>query len=288
MPFFSRIAGLGGGSSTGFKSPRRIFPVRFYIEVFAGQGAKWNEADNPGMPLSSPLRNGGRGGYTKLEMIVPTANTLELSTPTTVFSGGAASGGGGGAPGPNIISGTTAGAPSNGFSIGGSWMCIVGGGAGASGTYNVNPFYSPAIFSVQASPGGGGSGGHTGSGTGSAGGNGASIRNPAGPWPFGTGYRINNIGGGGGGAPGGAAYSPVWPDGNWGSSGGGAGVIRIRNETPGTSGYLPSNPSIYMSLVTSSNGTSPSAQIIITNYNTGGTRTYTSSSTVPVADINEF
>lgn len=268
-PLLSRVGFSRGYGSR--KKGRGIVPVRFYIEIFAGKGGDNTTSPTPLSP-SSPQRLGGYGGYTKLEMIVPTAYNLELFSPQTVWSGGSGS----------LNSGS--GAPSNGFSIDNQWMAIVGGGGGAGNYFTNYPQNSPPIQPFASYPGGAGSGGSGGSGTGSVGTNGSFYDNIiVAEWGY---YARYSSGGGGGGAPGGP--SPTATNGNSGAGGGGGGVIRIRNETPGTSGYLPSNPEIYMNLVTSSNGTSTSARIIVTNFDTNGTRTYTSATTVPMNDVGEF
>ena len=268
MPFLLGKSAFGFGGSS---SSADIGPVRFYVEVYAAKGGDNTTYPTPISP-SDPSRLGGRGGYTKLEMIVPSTYSLQLFSPQTVWSGGGGSLNSGG------------GGPSNGFSIDGNWMCIVGGGGGAGNYFNNYPANSPPIQPFQSYPGGSGNGGASGSGTGSAGTNGSFYDNIiVAQWGY---YQRFSSGGGGGGAPGGS--SPTARNGSSGAGGGGGGVIRIRNETPGTSGSLPSNPEIYMNLVASSNGTSSSAKIVITNYDTGAIRTYTSSATVPVADINNF
>ena len=244
-----------------------ITPVRFYIEIFGAKGSNFGINLNGSPPAEDPARQGGGGGYTKLDMTVPTAYSLDINSPLTVFSGGA-----------NFYRG----GPSGGFSINNQWMAIAGGGGGAGGGYILNLGANPALEFASAGPAGGaGAGGYGGSGSGSAGGNGSPSRTNFSPTPDYY-YYQRDSGGGGGGSPGGAGGS-----GQGGGAGGGAN-IRIFNDQGITDGYLTSNPDIKMTYVTGSNGVnSGGAYAIITNYNTN--RTYTvSGGSVPLKFISEL
>ena len=244
-----------------------ITPVRFYIEIFGAKGSNFGINLNGSPPAEDPSRQGGRGGYTKLDMTVPTAYSLDINSPLTVFSSGA-----------NFYRG----GPSGGFSINNQWMAIAGGGGGAGGGYILNLGANPALEFASAGPAGGaGAGGYGGSGSGSAGGNGSPSRTNFSPTPDYY-YYQRDSGGGGGGSPGGAGGS-----GQGGGAGGGAN-IRIFNDQGITDGYLTSNPDIKMTYVTGSNGVnSGGAYAIITNYNTN--RTYTvSGGSVPLKFISEL
>lgn len=266
MPLSSGLARAIKNARRG----RRIFPVRFYIEIYAGKGGDYmlgGPSSPPSLPPSSPARLGGLGGYTKLDMTAPTNYTLDLFSPETVWSGG---------------SGYAAGSPSNGFSINEQWMAIVGGGGGAGGQFTYIASNNPAFVSMSANPGGSGAGGFGGSGTGSAGAVGPGVNQIVTPSP----YWFNDwySGPGGGGAPGGG----VAPAPNAAGGGGGNGNIRIRHDQGIQDGFLTVFPDVKMTYVTHSNGVSPSARIIITNYETGRSRTYTSRQFVTAEEISNY
>lgn len=240
--------------------------VFFTVEIYAGKGQNFGINYNGSPPANDPARQGGGGGYTKLEMKVPTAYVLDVNTPNVYWSSGS---------GPGYQ-----GAPSAGISIDGKWMCIVGGGGGAGGSYRVDSTFSPSLIegTINGAPGGAGSGGYSGNTTGSVGGN-------ASPSP--TLYSTNpyfedlrEAGNGGGGAPGGAGGSGAQ------GGGGGGGSIRIYYETSTTEGYLPPsvNNTVYMKYITHSNGTSTSNRVVITNPTSGNTLEKTSGS-VPMFQI---
>ena len=247
-PLLARLglgrSGFGFGSSKGEK----IIPVRFYIQIFGAKGLNFGINLNGSPPQSDPARQGGGGGSTTLDMIVPTAYSLDINSPLTAFSGGANG---------------YLGGSSGGFSINNQWMAIAGGGGGAGGSYNIDGAQNPALQYVSTGPAGGsGSGGYGGSGSGSTGGNGS----PGSTYFGGSSYQYRESGGGGGGAPGGAGGS--------GQSGGGGANIRIYNDQGITDGYLTFNSDIKMKYVTSSNGVNTAgAYAIITNYITNNTYT---------------
>jgi hypothetical protein len=266
MPLTSGLARAIKNARRG----RRIFPVRFYIEVYASKGGDYaigGPSSPPSMPPSSPQRLGGSGGYTKLDMTVPTNYTLDLFSPQTVWSGGP---------------GYATGAPSTGFSINEQWMAIVGGGGGAGGSYTYIASNNPAFVSLNANPGGAGQGGFGGSGTGSVGatGNGYNQIVTTNPYWFNDWYS----GPGGGGAPGGGSS----PAPNAAGGGGGGGNIRIRQDQGIQSGFLTVFPDIRMAYVTHSNGVSTSARIVITNFETGRSRAYTSRQYVSAEEISNY
>jgi len=63
MPLTSGLARAIKNACRG----RRIFPVRFYIEVYASKGGDYvlgGPSSPPSMPPSSPQRLGGSGGET--------------------------------------------------------------------------------------------------------------------------------------------------------------------------------------------------------------------------------
>ena len=264
-PFFTGFARGIGGSAFG-NIAKRIIPVRFYIEIFGAKGSNFMLNLDGSPPESDPGRRGGGGGYTKLDMTVPTAYSLDINSPLTYFGGG-----GNG----------YAGGPSGGFSINGQWMAIAGGGGGASGSY---VFSAPqgGLLTVSAGPAGGsGQGGYSGSGTGSVGGNGSPTNTSFGAPDM---FAQRDSGGGGGGAPGGG--------GGGGQQGGfgGAANIRIEHDQGITDGYLTVNPDIKMKFVSSSDGTNTSpgsAYAIITNYNTNNTYPVSGGS-VPLKFISEL
>lgn len=235
-----------------------IFAVRFYIELFGGKGGNFGINNNGNPPASDPGRQGGNGGYTKLDMTVPTAYVIT----TTSYSGGT-----------NYISGGNG----TGFSIDGQWMGIVGGGGGASGNYVIDNAYSPSLIFVGTGPAGGaGQGGYSGTGTGSAGGNSTPNFQVLQQNPY---FATSKDGGsGGGGADGGAGG---------GESGGAGGTanIRIEHDQGILDGYLTINPDIKMTYVTHTNGTSTSQLVRITNYQTGRSADYSASTTIPIASI---
>ena len=266
-PFFTGITrGIGGGGF-GKMSAEKIIAVRFYIEIFGAKGNNFGINLNGSPPAEDPARQGGGGGYTKLDMIVPTAYSLSINSPLTAFSGGT-----------NVYSGGSSG----GFSINNQWMAIAGGGGGAGGSYIFNFNANPVLENVSTGPAGGaGAGGYGGSGSGSAGGNGSPSRTDFSPTPN-TYYLQRESGGGGGGAPGGAGGS-----GQSGGGGGGAN-IRIYNDQGITDGYLTSNPDIKMTFVSSNNGVNlGGAYAIITNYNTNNTYTIPGGS-VPLKFIEKL
>ena len=245
-------------SIKNFGRGRRIFPVRFYIELFGARGGTYAINNNGNPPSSDPGRQGGGGGYTKLDMTVPSSYIIT----TTSYAGGST----------YVIGGA-----GTGFSIGGEWMAIVGGGGGAAGNYTVNSEYNPSLLFVSAGPGGGGgAGGYDGSGTGGVGGNAS---------PQFTLYQSNPYfanqrdgGSGGGGATGGAGG---------GTSGGAGGTanIRIEHDQGILDGYLTVYPDIKMKYVSHSDGSSSSQIVRITNYATGNSADYPASTTVPVSSI---
>jgi hypothetical protein len=241
-----------------------ITPVRFYIEIFGAKGNSYG-INLDGQPAANdPSRQGGGGGYTKLDMTVPTAYSLDINSPLTAFSGGANG---------------TFGGPSGGFSINGQWMAIAGGGGGAAGSYIFNGSGGGLLFASAGPAGGAGAGGYAGSGTGSAGGNGSPSFTSFGAPDF---FADRTAGGGGGGAPGGAGGS------GQGGGGGGGANIRIFNDQGITDGYLTANPDIKMTYVTGSDGVNlGGAYVIITNYNTNRTHTVSGGS-VPLKFISEL
>jgi hypothetical protein len=255
-PFFTGFTRGLGGSGFG-NNADRIIPVRFFIEIFGAKGSNFGIQTPGGTPSpADPARQGGGGGYTKLDMTVPTAYSLDINSPITSF--------GGGGPAPGSRPGSRPGGPSGGFSINDQWMAIVGGGGGAAGFYDFNASSNPQLTVSSGPAGGSGAGGYGGSGFGSVGGN-ATPRftavSPTTPW-----YNEYVAGAGGGGSPGGAG------GGDGGSGGGGGANIRIFNDQGITTGYLTSNPDIKMTYITDSNGVnSEGAYAIITNYNTNNT-----------------
>jgi len=271
-PFFTGFTRSIGGGGFG-NNANRIIPVRFFIEIFGSKGFDFGIQSYSGTPpAADPARKGGGGGYTKLDMTVPTAYSLDINSPITSF------GGGGDAPGSRP--GSRPGGPSGGFSINNQWMAIVGGGGGAAGFYDFNGSSSPQLTVGGLINGGAGAGGYGGSGSGSVGGN-ATPRftavSPTTPW-----YNEYVAGAGGGGAPGGAG------GGDGGAGDGGGANIRIFNDQGITTGKLTVNPDITMTFITSSNGTNVtpgSAYAIITNYNTNNTHTIPGGS-VPVKFIS--
>lgn len=283
-PFFTGIAKSFG--SFGLTGKKRAFPVRFYIELFGGQGQDFgiNDNGNPAPADSNPSRRGGNGGYTKIDMTVPTAYILDINSPVSSYSGGGGSGspspGSGGLPGAQI------GGDSAGFSINGEWMAITGGGGGATGNYNFNFLFSPAFLFISPGPAGGVGGGAISAGPppGSAGSVGGFGYPSVTPNPNGQSGALS--GGGGGGAAGGTGGS-----GQNAGQGGGAN-IRIKYETNSLSGPLApiGFPDITMSYITGTDGGNPRGsgnRLVITNYNTNNNYTVSSGS-VPVEFINSL
>jgi hypothetical protein len=264
-PFFTGLTRGVGGGGFGKMSAEKIIAVRFYIQIFGAKGANFGINLNDSPPQSDPARQGGGGGSTTLDMIVPTAYSLDINSPLTAFSGGA-----------NFYQG----GPSGGFSINNQWMAIAGGGGAAAGSYILNLGASPVLENVSTGPAGGaGAGGYGGSGSGSAGGNGSPGRTNFSPTPDYY-YQQRESGGGGGGAPGGGGGS------GQGGGGGGGANIRIVNDQGITDGYLTVNPDIKMTYVTGSNGVNlGGAYAIITNYNTNNTYPVSGGS-VPVKFIS--
>jgi hypothetical protein len=291
MPLFSKKGGIWNSGVNFFKTnalwkqinilflkdegvwkeaDSAVSPVNLQFEVYGGKGQNWgiNNAGSP--PGSDPGRQGGNGGYTKVQMIIPTAYKI---TPY-VFGGG--------------VGGVNGGSAS-GFGIDGEWMVVAGGGAGAAGGYW---YWPPALggpgfvtLSVHPfNPNMHGSGGYNNSGsTGSRGANGTfnTIQD-------GTGTQNSTSGSGGGGAPGG--YAGPAPGGSGGASGspgsGGGGNIRIWKDQGVTSGTLNVNPEWSMTFVTSSNGTSPGGKVVITNLDTNGSVNL--SGDMPVEDLKSI
>lgn len=276
-PFFTGIAKNFG--SFGLTGRRKVFfPVRFYVELFASQGTDFgiNDNGNPPPADSNPSRRGGNGGYTKIDMTVPTAYVLDINSPVSSYPGGSGPGNAGGA--------------SAGFSINGQWMAITGGGGAAWGSYTFNTGFTPAfIFGINPGPAGGVGGGAISAGPpgGSAGSAGVSY-SPTIVVSF-PGGNYQESGGvaafGGGGAPGG----PAGP--GSGGSGGGAN-IRVKFETNSLSGPLApiGFSDITMSYVTGTDGGNPRGsgnRLVITNYNTNNSYTVSSGS-VPVEFISSL
>jgi hypothetical protein len=262
-PFFTGFTrGIGGSGFGKRDSAEKIIAVRFYIQIFGAKGLNFGINLDGSPPQSDPARQGGGGGSTTLDMIVPTAYSLDINSSLTYFAGG-----GNG----------YAGGPSGGFSINNQWMAIAGGGGGAGGSFIVDGAQNPSLLNVSTGPAGGsGSGGYGGSGSGSTGGNGS----PGSTYFGGSTYQYRESGGGGGGAPGGGGGS-----GQNGGGGGGAN-IRIVNDQGITDGYLTVNPDIKMTYVTGSNGVNTGgAYAVITNYNTNNTYTVSGGS-VPVKFIS--
>jgi len=248
-----------------------VSPVNLQFEVYGSQGQKFGMNDAGSPPGDDPGRFGGLGGYTKVQMIIPTAYKI---TPYN-FAGGVGGVNGGGA---------------SGFGIDGEWMVVAGGGGGAAGgtwywppslggwgwvAINVHPF----------NPNSHGSGGYNNSGsTGSAGVNGTYTQSVDG-----SGTKNSTAGSGGGGAPGGNAGTaqPNGGDGSPGTPGiGGGGNIRIWKDQGVTSGTLNVNPDWSMTFITSSNGTSAGGGVVITNLDTNGSVNL--SGDMPVEDLKSI
>lgn len=262
-PFFTGLAkNLGGyGFSRRRNDLNRIVPVRFYIELFGGKGSNYEINSNGSPPSSDPGRQGGNGGYTKLDMTVPSSHIIT----TTSYSGGS-----------NYVQGGSG----VGFAIDGDWMAIVGGGGGASGAYEFQQGNPPALTILGTGPAGGaGQGGYSGTGTGATGGNSTPSTTILNPNPYTE--RSFSGGSGGGGANGGAGGGT-----NGGS--GGTANIRIEHDQGILSGFLTVNPEIKMTYVTHSNGTSTGATVKITNYSSGGFANYPTSATIPVSVIKNL
>lgn len=267
-------------------------PVAFTIELWGGKGGDYTffsdyfSGNDPWGVVPSPddpNRKGGSGGYYSLNMVVPSNHILQLKP--------------GWHPGGASVSGAPAGGASSGFSIKNEWMCVVGGGGGASAdwSYDSDPFY---IF-----------GGITGRFltfrviSGKTGGI---------PSPSTTLFNGNAIaskrcfnndgdildqsingeviyGGGGGGVPGGTAsqdectglYYQTLPISY--ASGAPAGTSRIR------SNYLEYFPDVSMTPTPgASSDYSGTPKIRVTNKETGNFREYTSFTDVRVSAIKRF
>lgn len=238
-----------------------VEPVNIRFDVYGGQGQKFGINNNGQPPQNDPRRQGGKGGYTRVDMVIPTAYVIEPYN----FPGGPLNGGG------------YRGGSGIGFAIDGEWMVVAGGGGGAAGYYDFR--YGPPAFFLALNgngPGGPGSGGYNNSGSSGSVGGGGGSRVTQGPD-----YQQASEGGSsGGGAPGGPPRSP-------GQAGqGGSGNIRIWRDQAITSGTLNVNPDWTMTYVTSSNGTSTSGRVVITNKDTGGSTTL--SGNLPVKDISNL
>ena len=245
-----------------------VSPVNLRFDVYGGQGRSFliNNAGNPSP--SDPGRQGGKGGYTRVDMVIPTAYKI---TPYSLAGG---------------TGGECAGGPAGGFGIDGEWMVVAGGGGGSAAGYWTQPGGSPYWLQINIAPftpSRNGSGGYNNSGSsGNVGGNSSSSSFPAGPNDF----FYSTGGAGGAGAPGGSGGSPSGSY-NAGTPGnGGGGNIRIWKDQGSTSGTLNVNPEWSMTFVTSSNGTSPGARVVITNLDTNGTVNL--SGDMPVADLKNI
>jgi len=245
--------------------------IRFDVSGQKGQDFR----DIPNNPIFGDVRGsriGSNGGFTRVDMIVPTAYTVNINPPSVRKPGGRTGGGQG-------AWGTYRGGASTGFSIDGEWMVVVGGGACPSAYYRFDSAFGYIGVTYNQAPGANG-GVSNPNGTASAGGDGGFFRPFQGP----TSFEDILGGGGGGGAPGGGG-GPTRDRGQAGGSG--ASNIRIRKDQGVNSGVLNVNPEWSMSLVSSSNGTQTAGNITITNLDTGGSRTFTSGN-VPVADIANY
>ena len=237
-----------------------VQPVNIRFDVYGGQGASFSVSNAGNPPSSDPRRQGGKGGYTRVDMVVPTAYVIQPY----------------GFPGGDIDIGQRGGG-GVGFAIDGEWMVVAGGGGGCSGNWDFRFGNPPYFLGLNATgPGGSGSGGYNNSGSsGSKGGNGSgTFQNEP------SFQRANEGGSSGGGAPGG----PPAPQGANGNGGGGN--IRIWKDQGITSGTLSVNPEWTMTYVTSSNGTSTGGRVVVTNKDTGGSTTL--SGNLPVRDISNL
>lgn len=237
-----------------------VEPVNIRFDVYGSQGRMFGINNSGQPPSSDPRRQGGKGGYTRVDMVIPTAYVIEPY----------------GFPSGSIDIGYTGG-PGVGFAIDGEWMVVAGGGGGAAGYWDYRFGPPPYWLSINANgPGGAGSGGYNNSGSsGSVGGNGSGrfVNEPS--------YQQSTEGGSsGGGAPGGP------PVGQGQAGQGGGGNIRIWKDQSITSGTLNVNPEWTMTFVTSSNGTSTSGRVVVTNKDTGGSTTL--SGNLPVRDISNL
>ena len=243
--------------------------IRFDVRGQKGQDFR-DIPTNPIFGNASGDRRGSNGGFTRVDMIIPTAYTININDPTVRFPGGQAT---------SPTWGPRRGGSSTGFSIDGEWMVIVGGGACPGAYYRFDSAFGYIGTTYFPAPGANG-GVASPNGTGSPGGNGGYNRPFSGP----TSFEDKCGGGGGGGAPGG----PGGPTGDRGQPGtSGSSNIRIRRDQGINSGVLNINPEWSMSLVSSSNGSQTAGNVTITNKDTGGSQTFTSGS-VPVADIANY
>lgn len=269
MGILSRVSSKTGQILTG-----SIFDVEFTIEMWGSKGV--DATLFPGAPgVTDESRRAGWGGYTKLDMIVPSNFVLQLRP--SYYSGGQWGGG-----------------AASGFAIDNQWMAVVGGGGGAGYNY-LYSLSSSSILSLSCFPGGAGSGGYNFSDPANGeDGSACSGTEPTRDQLFGG--RL--AAGGGGGAPrGGAASGKVsscngfWydPGGSGGGGFGGGGNIRIYKDQSILDGYLNIFPDVKMTYISHSSGTNNGGgKIKITNKKTSGSIEYFNSIDLKAFDITKI
>ena len=286
-----------------------VTPIEFTIELWGGVGEDYTvydtrfAGDDPNgtvTPINSPQRLGGAGGYTKLDMIVPPKYTLQLRPGSKP----------GGAPGPGEPTYPKGGACSE-FFIDNEWMCVVGGGGGASAQWqytteaSIRSFggITGGFYSFDVFPGRNGEGGISGQGFGSVSQNGESGRTCINNDSLGgfvvEGDRWGSIicAGTGAGLPAGQAQLPICT-GHYnqqldlhykGGTPAGRGNIRINADKATTFGYLSIFTDISMVLNLGAPDFRRTQPLIkITNKETGNFREYTSQADVKVSSIRGF
>jgi hypothetical protein len=279
MPILSRVSSKTGQVLSGF-----LLDVEFSIEMWGGKGDDVaifpKDGDYPGssMGLSSdsPQRKGGNGGYTKLDMIVPSNYTIQIRP--QYYAGGEWGGG-----------------YASGFGIKNEWLSVVGGGGGAgfNSLYRFGPpEFGGGLQFFSANAGGNGSGGYSSSGTPSNGNNGSACNGSEPSRDNLYGSRLS--GGGGGGSPGGNSPGAVsscngfWynPGGDGSGGTGGSGNIRIYKDQGILDGPLNIFPGVHMKYISSSTGSNNGGpKVRITNKRTGNYIDYTNNVNIRMIKI---